>query len=59
MFFPHGAVRSDSMNQYDYLLKNCPVCGTDLRENNGYQICECCHYWTQKGQARIDPILIC
>lgn len=59
MFFPKETLRSGTMNQNDYLLKICPVCGTDLRENNDYQICECCHYWTQKGQARIDSILIC
>jgi len=41
-------------------LKMCPECNAKLHTNKkGIQICKVCGYWTKKGTARIESILLC
>jgi len=40
-------------------LKTCPKCYSDLKLNSeGVQVCHVCKYWTIKGTARLDSIMI-
>ena len=41
------------------LLKKCPKCDSELETNsNNMQVCSVCEYWTKKGTARLDSIMI-
>ncbi|AFV22450.1 hypothetical protein Mpsy_0237 [Methanolobus psychrophilus R15] len=41
-------------------LKECPECKALLRDmNQSTQHCEICGYWTWKGTARLEQIMVC
>jgi len=40
-------------------LKICPKCNSELKMNDDdVQVCSVCKYWTKKGTARLDSIMI-
>ncbi|AGB49564.1 hypothetical protein Metho_1346 [Methanomethylovorans hollandica DSM 15978] len=40
-------------------LKRCPECHAKFLEvEKGMQVCKVCGYWTKKGTARIESIMI-
>ena len=41
------------------MLDKCPRCNSKLLyESGNFQYCGICKYWTKKGTARIDSIMI-
>ncbi|QLC50177.1 hypothetical protein HWN40_07955 [Methanolobus zinderi] len=43
------------MNQ----LKECPECNARLNQvDRNIQHCEICGYWTEKGTARLDTLMV-
>ena len=40
-------------------LKTCPKCGSELIvEHERVQVCTVCKYWTTKGTARLNNVMI-
>ncbi|AFV24336.1 hypothetical protein Mpsy_2132 [Methanolobus psychrophilus R15] len=40
-------------------LKECPECKARLHDmDQNIQHCEICGYWTQKGTARMDSVMV-
>ncbi|OPY20458.1 MAG: hypothetical protein A4E24_01138 [Methanomethylovorans sp. PtaU1.Bin093] len=41
------------------LLKRCPNCHTRFKTcENDMQVCKVCGYWTKRGTARLEPLVL-